>query len=66
MFGKPTLATGCTVMRLGQLGLNPTSPNQKHVIPVQLNTVRNGHARTFSSELIHILLLKIQKVRNIS
>jgi hypothetical protein len=29
-------------------------------------TVRNGHARTFSSELIHILLLKIQKGINIS
>jgi hypothetical protein len=27
--------------------------------------VKKGHARTFSSELIHILLLKIQKVGNI-
>jgi hypothetical protein len=30
------------------------------------SAVRNGHARTFSSELIHILLQKIQEVRNIS
>jgi hypothetical protein len=29
------------------------------------NTVKKGHARTFSSELILILLLKIQKISNI-
>jgi hypothetical protein len=29
-------------------------------------TVRNGHAIKFSSELIHIILLKIQKIINIS
>jgi hypothetical protein len=28
-------------------------------------TVKKGHARTFSSELIHVLLLKILKVSNI-
>jgi hypothetical protein len=27
---------------------------------------KKGHAKIFSSELIHILLLKIQKVSNIS
>jgi hypothetical protein len=29
-------------------------------------TVKKWHARNFSSELIHILLLKIQKVSHIS
>jgi hypothetical protein len=29
-------------------------------------SVKKGHARTFSSELIHILLLKISTVSNIS
>jgi hypothetical protein len=28
-------------------------------------TVKNGHARTFSSELIHIVLLNIPKVSDI-
>jgi hypothetical protein len=28
-------------------------------------TVRKGHAKTFSSELIHILLLKLPKANNI-
>jgi hypothetical protein len=39
--------------------------NNAHYINVRLCTVRKGHAKTFSSELIHILLLKNPKVSNV-
>jgi hypothetical protein len=42
---------------------NPSYPDDFK--PNLMNTVKKGHARTFSSELFHTLLLKIPKVSNI-
>jgi hypothetical protein len=56
--GLPLLGTQ---VALYQLGLR-----KKNFKSVLLGlTVKKGHAKTFSSELIQILLLKTPKVRNI-